>query len=54
MTIPMSRPSVKVIKHKATNPAMVVTELPTTDLKVAAMAQAIAVSLSPSFSFLNL
>ena len=34
MTTPMSSPRVKLIKHKAINPATVVTELPTTDENV--------------------
>ena len=38
MQIPKSSPRVKLIKHRATNPAMVVMELPTTDLIVAAIA----------------
>lgn len=52
ITIPISRPSEKVIKQSAINPATVVIELPITDLKVALMACAIALSLSPSNRFL--
>ena len=52
ITIPISRPSEKVIKQSAINPATVVMELPITDLKVALMACAIALSLSPSNRFL--
>ena len=42
ITSPRSRPSVKVIKQSAANPAMVVTELPTTEVRVSWMATAIA------------
>ena len=42
ITIPRSRPKVKLMKHRAINPAIVVIELPTTDLIVAAIAFAIA------------
>ena len=38
LTIPRSRPSANVIKQSAAKPAIVVTELPTIDLKVLAIA----------------
>jgi len=38
MTRPRSRPRVKVIKQRARKPAMVVAELPITELKVSLMA----------------
>ena len=37
ITIPKSSPNVKLIKHKAINPAIVVMELPTTDENVDVM-----------------
>ena len=46
ITIPISFPSVKFILHNAKNPAIVVSELPTTDTKVFDIACAIASSLS--------
>ena len=46
MTMPRSRPSVKVIKQSAIKPATVVTELPMTEAKVSLMASAIASSWS--------
>ena len=42
MTIPMSRPNVKVMKHMARKPAMVVRDEPATDTIVADMAYAMA------------
>ena len=45
MTIPRSRPRVKLMKHRAMKPATVVRELPSTEEKVAAMAWAMASSL---------
>ena len=42
MTIPRSRPSVKDMKHRAMKPAMVVAELPMTEVKVLWMATAMA------------
>ena len=42
MTMPRSMPRVKVMKHRAMNPAMVVMELPMTEVKVSWMAAAIA------------
>ena len=47
MTTPMSSPRVKLMKHSAINPAIVVTELPTTDENVWEIACAIARFLSP-------
>ena len=47
ITIPRSRPSAKVMIQSAENPATVVTELPTTDLNVFAMACPMARSFSP-------
>ena len=47
MTIPKSQPRVKLIKQRAINPAMVVMELPTTEVMVWAIACAIASFLSP-------
>ena len=47
MTIPKSLPKVKVIQHRAANPAIVVTELPTMDLKVFEIACPMALFLSP-------
>ena len=52
ITIPRSRPSAKVITHRATNPATVVTELPATDLNVLAIACPMARSFSPGNRFL--
>ena len=49
ITIPRSRPSVKLIKHNAMNPATVVTELPVTETIVWDIACAIARFLSPSY-----
>ena len=49
ITIPMSRPSAKVITHSARKPAIVVTELPATDLNVSAIACAIARSFGIIF-----
>ena len=46
MTMPRSRPSVKVMKQSAIKPATVVTELPMTEAKVSLMASAIASSWS--------
>ncbi len=43
ITIPRSAPSVKLIKHRAIKPAIVVTELADTDAMVALIASAIAV-----------
>ena len=51
ITKPISFPSVKLIVHNAKNPAIVVSELPTTDFKVSAIASAIALSLLLSVSF---
>ena len=48
ITIPKSRPSVKLMKHNAMKPATVVIELPITDVNVLDIACAIARSLSPS------
>ena len=45
MTMPKSRPSVKLMKHRAMKPEMVVTELPMTLVRVAWMAVAMASSL---------
>ena len=42
ITIPRSAPSVKLIKHRAMKPAIVVTELADTDAMVALIASAIA------------
>ena len=47
ITSPKSFPSVKLIKHRAINPAIVVMELPTTEVKVFEIACAIARFLSP-------
>ena len=47
ITIPRSRPSANVITQRATNPATVVTELPTMDLNVLEIACPIARFLSP-------
>ena len=44
ITMPRSRPSVKVMKQSAMNPAIVVIELPTTDVSVSPIAAAIASS----------
>ena len=52
ITIPRSRPSANVITQSAMNPATVVTELPTTDLNVLAIACPIALSFSPGNLFL--
>ena len=38
ITMPRSRPSVNDMKHRARKPAIVVMELPTTDVSVALMA----------------
>ena len=46
MTMPRSRPSVKLMKHKAIKPAIVVTEEPITLDIVSSIACAIAFSLS--------
>ena len=46
MTIPRSFPRVKLIKHRAINPATVVTELPTTEVSVLWIASAMASRLS--------
>ena len=46
MTMPRSRPSVKLMKHSAAKPAMVVMELPTTEVSVSWMAAAMASLLS--------
>ena len=46
MTMPRSRPNVKLMKHRAINPAMVVTELPTMELNVSSIAAAMASSFS--------
>ena len=45
ITIPMSFPSVKFILHSAKNPAIVVSELPSTEVNVFVIAFAIAFSL---------
>ena len=42
MTIPRSSPRVKLINIRATNPATVVIELPTTDTRVSLIASAMA------------
>ena len=54
MTIPRSRPSVKLIKHRAMKPAIVVTDDPRTELKVLWIATAIASLLSSYCSFCSL
>ena len=46
MTMPTSSPNVKLMKHRAAKPAIVVMEEPTTDWNVAWMAEAIASLLS--------
>ena len=46
MTIPMSRPRVKLMKHRAINPATVVTDEPIIEVNVSAMACTMASSLS--------
>ena len=51
ITIPMSFPNVKFMLHKAKNPAIVVSELPTTEVAVWQIAFAIACSLFAFFSF---
>ena len=53
ITIPRSRPKVKVMKHSATKPATVVIELPITDEKVEAIASAIASLFSLPFTFFS-
>ena len=47
ITIPRSRPRVKLMNISATKPATVVMELPTTDESVSFIAAAIAAFLSP-------
>ena len=47
ITIPRSRPSVKVIKQSAIKPATVVIELPSTERVVSLIATAIALLWSP-------
>ena len=42
ITMPRSRPRVKLMKHRAMKPAMVVMELPSTEAKVSWMATAMA------------
>ena len=46
ITTPKSRPMVKDMKHNAMNPATVVMELPTTEVRVAWIAEAMASLLS--------
>ena len=50
ITRPRSRPMVKLMKHRAAKPAMVVTELPSTETKVSWMAWAMASSGLESFA----
>ena len=50
ITMPRSRPRVKLMKHRAMKPAMVVTELPMTLVRVSLMATAMASLLSGYFS----
>ena len=47
ITSPMSKPRLKLIKQRAINPAIVVTELPIMDLKVLEIACPMARLLSP-------
>ena len=49
MTMPRSRPSVKLMKHIARNPATVVRELLTTELTVIEIACAMAAFLSSGY-----
>ena len=49
ITIPRSSPSVKLMKQRATKPAIVVIELPVTETIVWEMACAMARFLSPSY-----
>ena len=51
MTMPMSRPIVKRIAQSARKPAMVVSELPESEVKAAVIAFAMASRLSGFFSF---
>ena len=52
MTMPISRPSAKVMTQRARKPAMVVTELPMMDRKVSEMAFPMAFSLSSGMCLL--
>ena len=54
ITMPRSLPRVKLIKHRAIKPAIVVTELPVTEVSVLDIALAMAFSLSGYFSLHSL